>query len=149
MTCYYNITMITVCLCWMASPSGARTGVLSVGVWFSSFPWQLPGSGPFFVYHHPIQDPAVNLWLLDPLLAGLKPTTAPLALAEVCVICLTGPAIHCHDNSSQQALPWTQPSILGLSAATNPKSQTCFCSGQATCILIYQSVSSDITGSCQ
>ena len=67
----YNITMITICFCWMVSPSGARTGVLSVGVGFSSFPWQLPGSGPFFVYHRPIRDPAANLWLLDPLLANL------------------------------------------------------------------------------
>ena len=97
-------------LCWMYSPSGARTGVLSVGVRFSSFSWHIfPESGPFVVHHRPIWDPAVNLCLLDPLLAnhlgsqdhqheyislhalnplcpGLEPATAPLALAEDCVM---------------------------------------------------------------
>ena len=92
------------------SPSGARTLVLSKGVWF--FP-HLPGgagSGPFSLSSiATIRAPAANLGLLAPLLAnhlgsqdnqheyislhalnplcpGLEPATAPLALAEVCVI---------------------------------------------------------------
>ena len=126
----------------MYFPSGAQTGVLSVGVRFSSFSWHISRSllDPLLANHLGSQDRQheyISLHALNPLCPGLKPATAPLALAEVCVIRLTGPAIHCHDNSSRQALPWTQPSILGLSAAANPKSRTCFCSGQATCILIY------------
>ena len=152
-------------LCWVYSPSWARTWVLLVGVRFSSFSWHIfPESGPFVVHHRPIWDPAVNLCLLDPLLAnhlgsqdhqheyislhalnllcpGLEPATAPLALAEDCVMRVNwachppvftrqGPARDrpCLGHSSR---------ILGLSAATNPKYRTCFCSGQATCILIY------------
>ena len=34
LACYFNIIMITICLCWMVFPSGARTWILSVGVWF-------------------------------------------------------------------------------------------------------------------
>ena len=91
-------------------PSGARTLVLSKGVWF--FP-HMPGgagSGPFSLSSiATIRAPAANLGLLAPLLAnhlgsqdnqheyislhalnplcpGLEPATAPLALAEVCVI---------------------------------------------------------------
>ena len=58
-------------LCWMYSPSGAQTRVLSVVVRFSSFSWHIfSESGPFVVHHPPIRVPAVNLCLLDPLLAN-------------------------------------------------------------------------------
>ena len=57
--CYYM-------LCWVYSPSWARTWVLSVGVGFSSSSWHIfPESGPFVVHHHPIRDPAVNLCLFS------------------------------------------------------------------------------------
>ena len=152
-------------LCWVYTPSWARTWVLSVGVRFSSFSWHIfPESGPFVVHHRPIWDPAVNLCLLDPLLAnhlgshdhkheyislhalnllcpGPEPATTPLALAEDCVMrvnwaCLL-PVFTRQGPAPDRPCLGHSSSILGLSAATNPKSRTCFCSGQATCILIY------------
>ena len=95
---------------------GSNRGPLG-GCRVSSFFWHiLQNQGRFVVHHRPIRDPAVNFCLLDPLLAnhlgsqdhqheyislhafnplcpGLEPATAPLALAKVCVMRLTGPAI--------------------------------------------------------
>ena len=66
-TCYYIITIVLDGFpVW-----GLNRGPLGGCRVFLHSPGIYPGSGLFFFHHCPIRDPAVNLWLLDPLLANL------------------------------------------------------------------------------
>ena len=106
-TCYYSIT---ICFCWRFFPvRGSNSRPLEGCVVFSSYAWRCRIRAVLSSSIATIRAPAANFGLLAPLLAnhlgsqdnqheyislhalnplcpGLEPATAPLALAEVCVI---------------------------------------------------------------